>query len=188
MPKKIKIFFFVIIISVLACAPVFRYEIMQKGIRDVSISEIRNKPNIYRGKLFILGGMIVNTKFVQEGSQIEALYIPVDSRGYLKNIEPGERFLAILPKDRGTLDPLIYRKEREVTIAGKFIELRSGKIDETEYVYPVFEIIDIYLWRERRDYYYPYYRPYWWEYPYPYYWWDPWWRPWGPYWRHPYWW
>jgi outer membrane lipoprotein len=186
--KRIRIFFFVVIMSIYACAPVFRQEIMERGIRDFSISEIRNSPNIYRGRLFIFGGIIVNTKFVQEGTQIEAVYIPVDSRGYLKDVEPRERFLAIFPKERGTLDPLIYRKEREITIAGKFMELRQGKIDETEYIYPVFEIIDIYLWKERRDYYYYPYRPYWWDYPYPYYWWDPWWRPWGPYWRHPYWW
>jgi len=179
----------ILVMTVFSCAPVFRQEIMERGISDVSVSDIRNNPELYRKKLFIIGGMIVNTKFTQGGSQIEAVYIPVDSRGYLKDVEARERFLAILPKERGTLDPLIYSKEREITVAGEFIELRSGKIDEAEYIYPVFEIVDIYLWQERRDYYYyPYYSPYWWDSPYPYYWWDPWWRPWGPYWRHPYWW
>jgi len=179
----------ILVMTVFSCAPVFRQEIMERGISDVSVSDIRNNPELYRKKLFIIGGMIVNTKFTQGGSQIEAVYIPVDSRGYLKDVEARERFLAILPKERGTLDPLIYSKEREITVAGEFIELRSGKIDEAEYIYPVFEIVDIYLWKERSDYYYyPYHSPYWWDYSYPYYWWDPWWRPWGPYWRHPYWW
>jgi outer membrane lipoprotein len=179
-------------ISVFSCAPVLRQDIMETAIREFSLSDIKSKPDPYKGKLFVLGGLIVNTKLTQEGSEIEAIYIPVDSRGYLKNEEPSSsdgRFLAILPKGRGILDPLIYRREKEITVAGEFIGIRSGKIDESEYVYPVFEIVDIYLWQERRDYYYyPYYSPYWWDYPYPYYWGDPWWRPWAPYWRYPYWW
>jgi hypothetical protein len=52
-----------------------------------------------------------------------------------------------------------------------------------EYSYPVFEIEQIYLWDERKEYYYPVY-PYY--YPYPYWWYDPWWRPYpGPYWPPP---
>ena len=176
-----------VIVTVLSCAPVLRRETLETGMRDVLISEIRNNPDSYRGELFILGGLIVNTKFIKEGSQIEALYIPVDSRGHLKDIELSNgRFLAIYPKEKGLLDPLIYRKERQITLAGEFIEIHSGKIGEMEYNYPVFEIIEIYLWKEREVYY-----PNYWDYHYYPYWWDPWWRPWwGPWWRYcpPYWW
>ena len=196
--KTMKKMFFIISVMLIlsSCAPVLRQDIMDTGIKEFSLSDVRSNPDLYKGKLFILGGSIVNTKLTQEGSQVEALYIPVDSRGYLKDVEPlssDGRFLAILNKKWGTLDPLIYRKGREITFAGEFIETRSGKIDEAEYIYPVFEIVQIYLWKERRDYYpgyyYPgYYYPY--SYPYPYGWYDPWWRPWGPWWRpyYPYWW
>jgi len=188
--KKFFIIIFVVI-TVSSCASVLRQEIMETGIRDFSLSDMRNNPDRYKGRLFILGGSIVNTKITDKGSQIEALYIPVDSRGYLQDVEPSSsdgRFLAIFSKERGTLDPLIYRKGRDITLAGEFIETRSGKIDEMDYTYPVFKIIEIYLWKERRDYY-PYPGYYYYPYPYPY-WYDPWWRPWGPWWRHypPYWW
>lgn len=191
-----KLFFIIFSVLILSsCAPVLRQDIMEGASRDFSLSDMRNNPDTYTGKLFVLGGSIVNTKVTQKGSQIEAIFVPVDSRGYLKDIEPSSsegRFLAIFPKERGTLDPLIYRKGRDITLAGEFIETRQGKIDEMEYSYPVFEIIEIYLWKETRDYYpgyyYPgYYYPY--SYPYPYWWYDPWWRPWGPWWRpyYPYW-
>jgi len=185
-------FFFLIavVITISSCVPVLRRDIMETAIRDVPISDIKNNPDLYKGKLFVLGGSIVNTKIIEKGSQVEAIYIPVDSRGYLKDVEPTSgRFLAILPKEKGTLDPLIYRKGRYITLAGEFIETRSGKIDEMEYTFPVFEIIEIYLWKEEKVYYPS--SPYWWDYPSPYpywYWYDPWWRPWGPWWRHPYWW
>ncbi|MEW6601792.1 MAG: Slp family lipoprotein, partial [Nitrospirota bacterium] len=51
------------------------------------------------------------------------------------------------------------------TLAGEFIDMRKGKIGEMDYVYPLFEIKEIYLWEElkERDYYYYYLPP-----PYPY--------------------
>lgn len=164
-----------------SCAPVLRKELMDVAVRDVPLSEIKRNPELYKGRLFILGGVIVDTKVTAEGSLIEALYVDVDSRGYLKGFGfSNGRFLALFPKESGLLDPVIFRRGREITVAGEFIEEKKGKIDEMEYVYPFFEIKEIYLWEEKKDYYFvpSYY------YPYPY-WWD------GPFLRHrvpPYWW
>lgn len=172
-------------IILFSCAPVLREEIMKTASLEPSLADMRNNPDAHRGKLFVLGGIIVQTKFIEQGSLIEAVYVPVDSRGYLEKVS-NERFLAILPKEKGLLDPLIYRKDREITLAGEFIETRKGKIDEMVYTYPVFEIKEIYLWEERKVYYpyYPsWYYPYWWYEPWP--WgrpWGPWWRPYPPYW------
>ncbi|MGE5173796.1 MAG: Slp family lipoprotein [Betaproteobacteria bacterium] len=168
------------------CAPVLSRELMKQGERNVSLDQLRAMPDDYKGRLFILGGVIVDTRLSEQGSQIEALYVPVDSYGYLR--EGGyvqSRFLAIYPKSKGLLDPVVYKKGREITLAGEFLEMKKGKIDEMEYSYPVFEIRQIYLWEEERYYYYPpyYYYPY-----YPYYYnspflYDPWGRPWPyPYW------
>lgn len=189
MRKLFFIFFIVLLLS--SCAPVLRPDIMDKAIREFSLSEIKNDPEPYKRKMFVLGGSIINTKLTEKGSQIEALYVPVDSRGHLKDVEPSSldgRFLAIFPKESGILDPVIYRKGRDITVAGEFLGTESGKIDEAEYIYPVFEIIQIYLWKERQ--YYPYYYPYPYYYAYPYWWYDPWWRPWGPWWGYypRYWW
>jgi outer membrane lipoprotein len=156
-----------------SCAPVLDRQLMNEGVRNVPFSQLREAPDAYRGKIFILGGLIVETRFTGKGSQIEALSLPVDSYGYLKETEHSMgRFLAIYPSERGFLDPLVYEKGREITLAGEFLEIRKGTIDEMEYAYPVFEIKQIYLWEEREYYYpdYPYY------YPYPYWWYDPWWR------------
>jgi outer membrane lipoprotein len=64
-----------------------------------------------------------------------------------------------------------FSRGRWVSIAGEFIETRRGRINEMEYVYPVFQIKQINLWPRTRRYYYPapyyYYGP--WGYPYPYY-------------------
>ena len=153
-----------------ACAPVLSREVMRDGSRDAQLNQLRETPDAFKDKLFILGGIIANTRFTPDGSEIEALYVPVDSLGYLKEGSRIQgRFLAFYPKAFGMLDPVIYKKGREITLAGEFTGIRSGKIDEMEYAFPVFRIRQIYLWREEPRYYYPpYYYPYPFYYPYPY--------------------
>lgn len=186
--KKIYLISF-ILLALTACSPVLNRDLMNRGIREVPFGGLREMPDAYQGKLFILGGLIVESRFTEKGSQIEALAVPVDSHGYLESTAHSQgRFLAVNPRSQGLLDPLVFRRGREVTIAGTFIEARKGKIDEMDYVYPVFEIKEIYLWEERRDYYfdplyYPYYPSYYnspfmydrWGRPYPYW-------PYGPMW------
>lgn len=72
------------------------------------------------------------------------------------------------------LDPVIYRPGKSITIAGEFIGTRAGRLDEAEYLYPLFSVRDMYLWEERMYYYpppfgwgTPYwgYRPFCWQFP-----------------------
>jgi outer membrane lipoprotein len=174
----------IILTTLISCAPVLRQEVIEKAIVDVQFSSIRQHPDLYKGKVFILGGLIVSTKLTEKGSLIEAVYIPADTRGYLKDVRPTNgRFMAIYPKDIGILDPFIYKEGREITIAGEFIETQTGRIGEMEYTYPVFEIKEIYLWEEKKVHYLtPAYPPsYYYPYPSPYpYWYDPWWRDYYP--------
>jgi outer membrane lipoprotein len=172
-----------------ACSPVLNRELMRQGTRDVPLDQLRETPDNYKGRLYILGGVIVNTRLTDTTSQIEALFYPVDSYGYLKEGERAQgRFFAVYPRSRGLLDPVVFKRGREITLAGEFLETRKGKIDEMEYAYPVFEIRQIYLWDEERykpysPYYYPYY-PYY-NYPFLF---DPWGRPYpNPYWTLPPW-
>lgn len=193
--KTMKKYFLVcvVLLGLASCSPVLTREVMKEGAREFSLAHLRETPEVFQGKLFILGGLIVQTRLTVTGSQIEALSVPVDSLGYLQGSERTQgRFLALYPKAKGILDPLVYSKAREITLAGEFVELRKGRIDEMEYVFPVFEIREIYLWEERKDYdrpvypypyYYPYYDPFYYRSPFLY---DPWERSHGyPYWPSP---
>ncbi|HAR96636.1 MAG TPA: hypothetical protein DCR97_11850 [Deltaproteobacteria bacterium] len=154
-----------------ACTTAIRKDLIQRGIRDLPVSKLEQNPGSYQGSLFVLGGIIVNTRASQEGSIIEAVYAPVNSGGYLKEIpKDTSRFMALYPKSKGFLDPAIYKANRAVTLAGTFEGLRNGKIDEMPYTYPFFHIEDLRLWEEQI------YAP------------TPWNDPWTPYpyWRYPY--
>lgn len=166
----------VLCLALFSCAPVLSGTYMREGEREVSFEELRESPGSYAGKLYILGGIIVKTRFTEAGSQIEAVHVPVDGQGYFREQGRSEgRFLAFLPRDRRALDPEVFQRGRRVTLAGVFTSTRKGRIDEVEYTYPVFEIKQIYLWPKERHYVAPpyYYDP--WFYPWPYYYWEPWW-------------
>ncbi len=164
-------------LMLLSCArPVLHESYLIEGDRSVSFAALREAPDRYRGKLFILGGVIVQTRLFEEGSEVEAMHVPVDRYGYFEESGRSEgRFLAILPKDEAMLDPAIFRRGRRVTLAAEFTGIINGRIDEMEYAYPDFRIKQIYLWPKERNYYPPpyYYDP--WFYPFPYYYWGPWW-------------
>lgn len=140
---------------------------MDTGIRNISLSEVIRDPDLYKGKLFILGGVIVNTRSTPEGSLIEAFYVAVDSQGYLTG-EAGERYFALLPKGSGMLNPDTYRNGKKITIAAEFIRMREDTLDKAGHGDPLFEIKQIYLWEEREnDFRYPpgfywRYNPLWW--------------------------
>ena len=162
-----------------ACAPVLPRNLIRGADRATALSALKENPDRYKGKLFVFGGTIVETRVTAEGSLIEALHRPVDAWGYIRRAQrPDGRFLALYPKERGVLDPLIYGPGREITLAGTFVGSRSGKIGEIETSFPLFEVKEIHLWAEIETRYPPPY-PYW-SYPYPYWMYDPWWPYWSP--------
>jgi len=148
-----------------SCTPVLSRNLLSSGTFNEELSVIKAEPASYKGRLFIFGGIIVKTEATKDGSLIEAIYVPVNSMGYLKSYKTsGGRFLALY-KGHEILDPVIFSAKREITLAGEFIEIRKGMIGEMEYAFPLFEIKEIYLWEEIKDreHYYYYMPP-----PYPY--------------------
>jgi outer membrane lipoprotein len=138
--------------TLVSCSgPVLRSDLLSTGLHNPSMMQLSQDPVQYQGRIFILGGAIVSCILTETGSLVEAVQIPVDSNGYLKESDPSTgRFLAFYPKEFGVLDPVVYRGGRRITLAGKLSGTRLGKIDEMEYAYPYFETIQVYLWDEGR--------------------------------------
>jgi outer membrane lipoprotein len=129
--------------------PVLRSDLLEKGARDVSMVQMAQNPSLYEGKLFILGGSIVSTNLTETGSVVEAIHIPVDSNGYLRETEPATgRFLAFYARELGILDPVVYKAGRRVTLAAELVEMRPGRIGEMDYIFPYFNVRQLYLWEE----------------------------------------
>jgi len=146
---------------IVSCAHVISREYRDTVSRDVPFgSLVRNSDN-YLNEMFILGGIIVESRISDQGSEIEAVHTPVDRFGNIidRDISEG-RFLIT---SRKYLDPSIYRKDRAVTVAGILKGSRIRELGGVEYSYPVIEARELYLWKEEMHYpYIPYYTyPYW---------------------------
>jgi outer membrane lipoprotein len=157
-----------------SCAHVISQEIVQSSMKEIGFSRIAKSPDSYMNNTFILGGTIVGTTETRQGTEIEIIQNPIDQQGSIidRDISEG-RFIV---ESQGHLDPMIYKQDRLVTVAGKLVASRKKTIGEMEYLYPVLEAKEIYLWREER-----YYQPYPYMYDpsyYRYYFYDPfWYRP-----------
>lgn len=156
-------------LTLCSCAtPVLQRSLMDRGTRNPDPAELVANPSGYLGRLFVFGGIIASTTVTRDGSLIEAVYVPVDRYGDLQDTPAlSRRFLALYRE--GVLDPVIYSPGRRITLAGTFTEARAGKLGEMEYIFPFFQVSEIYLWpKEPMVYYYvpaPYYLPYPWHRP-----------------------
>jgi len=161
-----------------SCAPVISQETLKRARTDVPFGAVAADPLAYRDSLFVWGGTIIRTSTAKDGSVIEVVQSPVDRYGAVKDADVSEgRFLV---RARKFLDPEIYKKNRQVTVAGVLIGMERRQLGEAEYTYPVLEAREIYLWKEAEPYYSPYYySPYYYPYYDPWYW-DPRWH-WGRY-------
>ena len=119
------------------------------------------------------GGVIAETTNKKNETIISITQTALDVEKRPVDLDSSKgRFLIYYP---GFLDPIIYAKGREITVAGTIKGRDKLPLGDTMYEYPVVNARALHLWKKRplyRHYNYPY-----WE-PYPV-WWDR-----LPYWRH----
>jgi outer membrane lipoprotein len=153
------------------CARAISKEILEAVNRDISFAQLQKDPLSYRGQTVLLGGVIVNTTYHQEGTLLEIYQTEMDWEKRPVNIDMSQgRFLAIF---KGFLDSAIYEKGRKVTVAGAVTGVRTIKLGEIDYQVPCLLIRDIHIWKKERK-----------EPCNPYAWYP--WGVWGP-WHYPYW-
>jgi len=130
------------------------------------------------------GGSVLDVKPAATETCITILSHPLDSSARPLNIDANYgRFLAC---GTGFYDPVVFAKDRSVTVLGRVQGVVDGTVDAAPYRYPRLEIQSVYLW-PIVVYGAPYYGPYWggpnWYGPgWGAYWYGP---VWGPYWYGP---
>ena len=128
-------------------------------------SQVSAEPDTYQGLQVRWGGTLLEVRNQSQESWLEVLAYPLERSGRPETSEAATgRFFA---RVQGFVDPAVFSRGREVSVAGTLGEAVGQKIGGHEYRYPVVDASAHYLWprREvRRD-------PYW--HSYPYYWRDP---------------
>jgi outer membrane lipoprotein len=161
------IFFLSLMLLVSGCAHVISKDLRTKSDLSITLAQVRQNPDAFKGKMVVWGGEIVETVNQQDGTtQIEVYQKPLGWRGEPKNTTYSEgRFLVLADY---YLDPYVFRGGRKITVAGEIQGEKIKPLGQMDYRYPLLLSKQIYFWPEYyyRTYPYAYYDPWWWGYPY----------------------
>ena len=151
------------------CAHVISKDLRNTADLSLTLSQVKQNPEAYKGKTVVWGGEIIRTENQHDGTTlVEVFQRPLDSRGEPKETVASEgRFIALADK---YLDPYLFRTGKKITIAGEIQGEKRRPLGEMDYRYALLLSKEIHLWEYY--YYYPYYYPYYygpwgWGYPYP---------------------
>jgi outer membrane lipoprotein len=170
----------------MGCTHVISGPLRQQAQPPVSFTELRANPEALKGRTVILGGEILHTTNLREGTRLEVLQRPLSDSGTPRLTDTtGGRFMASCKE---YLDPAVYAPRRRITVAGQVLGSYMGKVGEVEYTYPLISCEEIHLlptasaelrrqaaypWWYGDPFFYP-----WGMGPYPFTFWGPRWRYW----------
>jgi outer membrane lipoprotein len=168
------------------CTHIISETMRQQAQPPVPFAELRTNPDALKGRTVILGGEILQTSNLRDGTRVEILQRPLSESETPKLTDnTGGRFMAFCTE---YLDPAVYAPQRRITVAGQVLGSYVGKVGEVEYTYPLISCEETHLlpiasvesrryaaypWRYGDPYFYP-----WTVGPYPYAFWGPYWRYW----------
>jgi len=123
-----------------AVSPPFR----EKADRSITFDQLLADPDLYKGKILILGGTIVETSVKPKGTLITLTERPLDYWGKpIRTTRTGGRFLLFHPD---ALDAFPYAPGRELTVAAEVVGTKLGPLGNQEFIDPVLIIKEIKLW------------------------------------------
>jgi len=142
--KPIRLFWILFLPLLVSCAHPISGDFRNQVDPSLSFNRILHSPNTYVGKKVVLGGIIVQTRNLENVTEIEVVEKDLDCFGYPSyDDESRGRFLF---RKQGYLEAQIYAKGRMVTGGGTVVAAKSGKIGEVAYNFPVIEVEELKLW------------------------------------------
>lgn len=131
-----------------ASSPMVVPETLQDQVDPaLTFSQILQRPEAYQGKILVLGGEVLSSKRLAEGTRLEVLQLPLDDsqRPIVTRTESQGRFLAM---EKDFLDPAMFPSNTQVTIVGEVTGTSAAKLDEMDYQYPTVVIKHLHVWKE----------------------------------------
>jgi len=163
--KKVQLLLPIFLIFLVSgCAHVISNDLRASSDLSLTLRQVQEDPNTYKGKTVVWGGEIIQTINQQDGTtEIEVFQTPLGWREEPKDTVASEgRFLVTADK---YLDPYVFWRGRKITVAGEIQGEEVRPLGKMDYRYPLLSSKQIYLWKDYYPYPYFYYDP-WWGYPY----------------------
>jgi outer membrane lipoprotein len=132
-----------------ACAPVISQTTMSTVDKSIAFPALQQRPDVYKGKVVLLGGQIIATTVKSNETWIEILQKPLDSQQKPSDTDQSSgRFLV---RFQGFLDPAIYMSGRNITVVGQVDGKLVRPLNEINYTYPVLAAKEHYLWKPEEN-------------------------------------
>ncbi len=135
----------------ISCGPkIIPDEISETIDNRLSFEDILKNPKAHLGKTVLLGGEIIETHVLKDGTEIEILQKPLGPgrAPQFTDRSMGRFFLS----DITFLDPEIYKSGRRITVVGVVKGSKSKQIGTAEQHYPLLEKTHLYLWPPQSGY------------------------------------
>jgi len=135
------IFLVLLLLGACASGPTFETGAVDRALTPQSVVA---EPQPSNGRTVLWGGVILSTTNLKDSTRLEVLAYPLDSKALpLLDSKPLGRFML----ERACyLEPADYGEGRLVSAVGPVTGIRAGRIGESDYVYPVIEARQLYLW------------------------------------------
>ncbi len=145
-PKRLRLLL-PLLLLLSGCASVISEELRAKADPNLTIAEVRENPNGYKGKIVVWGGEIVQSTVRKDKTTlIEVLERPLGRMDEPQETgTSGGRFLVHSEK---YLDPDVYREGRRITVAGRILGETGRTSLRKENPDPVLSGEQIYLWTD----------------------------------------
>ena len=154
-----------------ACSSHIPPEIRQSVEGAPTLSQVRQQLDDHQSTRVRWGGVILETENKQNSSEVTIIAFPLSSRGEPRVSDNSQgRFVALVDE---FLEPLVFSRDREITVTGTVLKSQTGKVGDYDYQYPVIAVEHYYLWPPKAEIDDDDYPPFWWY--------DPWYRPYYPY-------
>lgn len=117
---------------------------------SLTFEQLKESALSYVGKVVVLGGEVLSAKRLSEGTSIEILQLPLDGSEPVTNVQESQgRFFAF---QKEFLDPATLVGRPRVTIVGEVTGVRTQRLDDIDYTYPVVGIKDMKVWHNPLGY------------------------------------
>ncbi len=157
-------FLFLIILTLLTGCSNLSPAIRNAPKMDLRPQQVMQKPGHYKGSPVRWGGKIVSVENENDASRIQILAYPLNFYGR-PQVDAKHRGRFVIESAK-FLDPAVYEKDSEITVAGIFNGEVERKVGKKTLKLPLLTLTNAHLWPERRychhfdDYDYYRYRPY----------------------------
>lgn len=140
-----------------SCTYAISPAVMSQADKTITFEMLDADAEALKGRIVVLGGIIVRTVNTKQGALIEVEDKPLDYWGKPKRTDSTSgRFLVL---HRGYLDDFVYAPGREITVAAEIEGTRRKAPDEeVAYQYPLVLSKELKLWDREPP---PQYRPGW---------------------------